>query len=148
MKWSSLVVHAALIGVVGTFAATPLARAEDGPAMNGVYTYLDDDGDAGTWTISTTCDPGCVAHVMTGPGKGFEAPLVGGIYTVNRSVPTGLSCSDYVMADIVWDAGEHPVQVRQWWDPVTLKGEVHFLASTAPCEIGDHHDRFTLTPIG
>ncbi|WP_205875532.1 hypothetical protein [Mycobacterium camsae] len=115
--------------------------------MNGVYSYVDEDGDFGTWTIATTCDPNCVAHVETGPGRGFDAVLVDGVYTVNRSVPAGLSCPDYMLGETLWDAGEHPVQVLQWWDPATLQGEVHFLASTAPCEIGDHHDRFTLTPV-
>ena len=139
---------AAIVVVMGGgVAIAPPARAE-APAMNGVYLYTDEDGDVGTWTISTTCAPNCIAHVATGPGKGFDAPLVGDVFTVNRSVPAGLSCPDYVLADSVWDAGDHPVQVWQWWDPLTLQGEVHFLATTAPCDIGDHHDRFTLTPIG
>ncbi|MDP7704942.1 hypothetical protein [Mycobacterium sp. TY815] len=147
MKHISYVVGAVILAVMGAGATAPVAHAE-GPEMNGVYSYVDEDGDFGTWTVNTTCAPTCVAHVATGPGRGFDAVLVDGVYTVNRSVPAGLSCPDYMLGDLLWDAGEHPVQVWQWWDPTTLKGEVHFLATTGPCEIGDHHDHFTLTPAG
>lgn len=51
------------------------------------------------------------------------------------------------MADSLWDAGSHPVNVVQWWDPVTLNGEVHFTPSgkvdfphSPPnCYIVEHH---------
>lgn len=146
MKAFSYLLAWGILGATAFGAIAPVARAES-DEMNGVYSYMDEDGDFGTWTIATTCEPTCVAHVVTGPGRGFDAVLVNGVYTVNRSVPAGLSCPDYILGDTLWDAGDHPVQVWQWWDPATLKGEVHFLASTAPCEIGDHHDRFTLTPV-
>lgn len=119
--------------------AEPLAAADD-LKMNGVYHYADEDGDTGTWTISTTCKQVCVAHVTTGPGQGFNAPLIDGRYDVKRTMPAGAICSN--------DLSQHPVTVDQWWDPLTLTGVAIFLDSTAPCGLSDPSDTFTLTKIG
>lgn len=118
--------------------------------MDGVYTYADEDGVTGTWVIRTTCTPACVAHVTTGPGRGFDAPLVDGRFIVTRTVPGGAECPSYPVGENgAWfDGGAHPVTVTQWWDPRTLTGEVDFLDSPAPCGLGDVHDGFTLTRIG
>ena len=118
--------------------------------MEGTYRYLDDDGDAGIWSIKTTCTPQCVAHVTTEPGHGFSAPLVNGRHTVTRSIPDGATCPSYYLGDngSIWDGGTHPVTVHQWWDPRTLSGEAHFVESSAPCGIPDPYDTFTLTRIG
>lgn len=118
--------------------------------MNGVYTYLDDDGVAATWTITTTCTPACVAHVTTSPGHGFAAPLVNGRHAVTRTVPDGVRCPTYLLGDngSLWGGGEYPVTVYQWWDPHALAGGVDFLDSPAPCGIADPHDNFTLTKVG
>lgn len=116
--------------------------------MEGVYHYADEDGVTGTWTIGTTCTPGCVAHVSTGPGMGFDAPLVNGRYAVKRVVPEGAVCPAYFVGDVPFAADSHPVHVYQWWDPVTLAGEVDFLETSAPCGLHDLRDAFTLTKIG
>jgi hypothetical protein len=117
--------------------------------MSGIYTYADEDGVVAKWTIHTTCTPGCVAHVSDPPDPGFDAPLVDGRYIVTRTVPEAVLCPE-------WSAGAggasggaslHPVNVIQWWDPLTLTGEVDFLDSGVPCE-HDRHDTFTLTKIG
>ncbi|OBK28944.1 hypothetical protein A5634_19240 [Mycobacterium asiaticum] len=126
-----------------------MARA-DSPAMDGVYTYLDDDGFAATWTVRTTCSPDCVAQVTTTPGHGFAAPLINGRHTVTRTVPDGVTCPEYFLGDngSTWGGGMHPVTVHQSWDPRTLVGEVDFVDSPAPCGIPDPHDTFTLTKVG
>jgi hypothetical protein len=118
--------------------------------MDGLYTYADEDGVVATWAIRTTCTPGCVAHVTTAPGHGFDAHLVNGRYTTTRVVPEGASCPAYTVGDngALFDGGSHPVTVYQWWDPATLTGEVDFLDTPAPCALHDQHDTFTLTRIG
>src|SRR5258708_36940248 len=67
-------------------ATPPIAWAES-PTMDGVYHYADEDGAVGTWIIRTTCTPDCVAHVTTAPGRGFDAPLIDGRYTVTLTGP-------------------------------------------------------------
>ncbi|MFV0493893.1 MAG: hypothetical protein ACK5M9_02390, partial [Mycobacterium sp.] len=62
MRINALIAAMALALAAGAIAETPLAHA-GAPAMNGVYRYTDEDGATGTWVISTTCTPGCVAHV-------------------------------------------------------------------------------------
>lgn len=119
-------------------SAEPLASGDD-TKMNGVYHYADEDGGAGTWIIRTTCTPGCVAHVSTSMEGGFDAPLVNGRYTVARTVPEGAVCPD---------SSQHPIDVNQSWDPLTLTGEVDFVNTTAPCGLDDNRDVFTLTRIG
>ena len=117
--------------------------------MNGTYRYADEDGDFGTWVISTSCTLGCVAHVTTSPGRGFDAALVDGRYTNTRSVPEGVTCTAYGWEGIGTQTSTHAVTVTQWWDPATLTGEVDFLDTTAPCGVHeDPRDRFTLTRIG
>lgn len=151
---------AAAIGLlcgVGLGVAAPQARAE-GPAMDGVYLYADEDGGSGTWTVSTTCNPSCVAHVTTALGRSFDAPLIDGQYVNSRTIPDGLTCPLYVMGDFAVDGGDHPVSVVQWWNPITLSGEVHFypsfgVVSDVPhvspnCYTDEHHQRFTLTKVG
>ena len=118
-------------------SAEPLASADE--KMNGVYHYADEDGGAGTWIIRTTCTPACVAHVSTSMEGGFDAPLVNGRYTVARTVPEGAVCPD---------SSQHPIDVNQSWDPVTLTGEVDFVNTAAPCGLEDNRDIFTLTRIG
>ena len=151
MKINECTAAVALLAGLGFCATTPTAGAEEVPLMNGVYHYADDDGDVGTWTIRTRCTPGCVAHVTTSPGRGFDAPLVDGRYTVTRTVPEGVSCTSYGHG---WEGmgtyvSTHAVTITQWWDPVTLRGEVDFLDTTAPCNLhNDEHDRFTLTKFG
>jgi hypothetical protein len=119
-------------------AAEPLAAGDD-LKMNGVYHYTDEDGGAGTWIVHTSCAPGCIAHVSTAPDNGFAAPLVNGRYTVARTIPGGAVCPD---------SSQHPIDVNQSWDPVTLTGEVDFLTTSAPCGLDDMRDEFTLTRIG
>lgn len=127
----------------------PLAVAE-GPATDGAYRYVDEDGDTGMWFIRTTCTPHCVAHVSTEPGHGFSAPLVNGRHTVTRTVPDGVTCPSYYLGDngSLWGGDTHAVTVHQWWDPRTLSGEAHFVHTAAPCGIPDPHDTFTLTRVG
>lgn len=149
MNIRMIVTAAFIFAGMGLSVTTLLARAEV-PAMDGVYAYADEDGVTGTWIIRTTCTPGCAAHVTTGPGRGFDAPLVDGRYIVTRVVPEGAVCPAYTVGDNgAWfDGGAHEVTATQWWDPRTLTGEVDFLRSPAPCGLGDLHDRFTLTRIG
>jgi hypothetical protein len=116
----------------------PLASAED-TRMNGVYHYADEDGGTGTWIVHTKCTPGCVAHVSTTLDNGFDAPLVNGRYTIARTIPEGAVCPD---------SSQHPIDVNQSWDPLTLTGEVDFLNTSAPCGLDDNRDVFTLTRIG
>ncbi|GFG67396.1 hypothetical protein MKUB_48860 [Mycobacterium kubicae] len=128
-------------------AGAPLANAEVHPA-DGVFTYTDDDGTQGTWTIRTTCAPQCVAHVTTGPGQSFAAPLINGRHTVTRTVPQGVKCPLYAFADSLWGGGTYPATIDQSWSPQTLTGDVNYLQSSAPCSIADLHDTFRLSRIG
>ena len=139
MRINAFVAAAAFLTGVALCAPAPLAGAADDSRMNGVYGYADEDGLTGTWIISTTCTPGCVAHVKTALDSGFDAPLVNGRYTVTRTVPEGAVCPDN---------SQHPVNINQSWDPVTLVGEVDFLDTSAPCGLADPHDDFVLTKIG
>lgn len=134
----------------GGFAAVSPPAGAEAPATDGVYAYLEGPAVAGTWTIRTTCTPQCVAHVTTTPGHGFTAPLVNGRHVVTRTVPDGVTCPSYFLGDngSAWGGGSHPVTVRQWWDPVTLAGEVDFLESPAPCGIPNPRNTFTLVKIG
>lgn len=120
------------------------------PSTDSVYIYADEDGEVGTWIIRSTCGPDCIAYVTTGPGKGFAASLVDGRFTVTRMVPGGLTCPPYFVGDNAsyFDGGTYPVIATQWWDPVTLTGEVDFLESDAPCGLHDRRDTFTLTQVG
>lgn len=132
-------------------AGTPSANA-DMPAMNGTYRYTDDKGNVGTWIIKTTCSSGCRADVTTSPGHGFTASLVDGVYTVNRTVPNGVTCPNsftfFGETGISVDGGSYSVSVRQWWDASTLAGGTDYLDSAAPCAIFPSHDTFVLKPIG
>jgi hypothetical protein len=148
-KTIAVIAAAAVACGLGVCSTAPPARAES-PPMDGVYAYADEDGDTGTWTIRTTCTPGCVAHVTTGPGRGFDAPLVDGRFMATRVVPDGVYCPGYHFQEdfYYYFEGSHPVVVTQWWNPLTLTGEVDFLSTSAPCGLSDPHDRFTLTKIG
>ncbi|WP_264061478.1 hypothetical protein [Mycobacterium angelicum] len=150
MKISRIMAATAVFAGAGLCATGPVVKAEVPAAMDGVYTYADEDGVTATWIIRTACTPGCIAHVTTGPGRGFDAALVDGRYTVTRTVPEGAVCPSYTVGDngSWFDGGAHPVTVTQWWDPLTLAGEVDFLDSPAPCGLGDRHDHFTLTKVG
>lgn len=150
-------VSGATIGLllgVGLGVTAPQAKAYE-PAMDGVYLYIDEDGGTGTWTVNTTCNPDCIAHVTTALRRGFDAPFVDGRYVNSRTIPDGLDCPLYQMADSLWDPGDHPVSVIQWWDPITLRGEVHFTPAeqvdyphTPPsCYIVEHHQVFSLTKV-
>ncbi len=147
MRLRAVPATVSLLVALGLSAAPPQARAE-APTMDGVYQYADEDGDVGTWTIRTDCSTTCVARVMTGPGRGFDAQLVDGRYVNSRTVPEGLRCPTYQLGETLWDGGHHSVDVIQWWDPVTLTGEVDFLYHSAPCYNDDRHDTFTLTRVG
>ncbi len=145
MKINALTAAIALWSVLGLCATPPIAWAES-PTMDGVYHYADEDGAVGTWIIRTTCTPDCVAHVTTAPGRGFDAPLVDGRYTITRTVSEGATCPVYSVGDFnLYGGSTHPVTFIQWWDPVTLTGEVDFLETSAPCGLPDLRDRFTLT---
>ncbi|OBK12582.1 hypothetical protein [Mycobacterium asiaticum] len=143
------VVAAVALSFAALFSARLPSAAAEVPEMQGVYAYTESDGVAATWTITTTCAPGCVAHVTTSPGHGFNAPLVNGRHTVTRSVPDGVTCPAYLLGDngSLWSGGTWPVTVRQWWDPVSLNGGVEFLDSPSPCGIPNPRTSFTLTPI-
>ncbi|BDB40344.1 MULTISPECIES: hypothetical protein [Mycobacterium] len=137
----------ALMAGLGLIAAPAPAQAEALMA-DGTYHYADDDGDTGTWTIRTTCAPHCVAHVTTASGRSFDARLENGRFVSFRLIPDGLECPTYLASEVVLGGGTHPVLVTQWWDPITLSGEVEFSHSAPPCALDDQHDRFTLTRIG
>lgn len=147
MKINAFPAAMALLFGLGLSAAPPNAVAEV-PSMNGVYHYADEDGDVGTWTITTTCNPRCVANVTTAPGHGFEAHLENGRFVTTRVVPDGLECPHVFMNEMWLGGGTHEVVATQSWDPVTLTGEVHFSHTAPPCTLDDQHDRFTLTRIG
>lgn len=147
MKIVSLRAVLAISCGLGLFAAAPTARAENPVMTDGHYAYTDEDGVVATWSITTTCTPGCVAHVSTGPGEGFDAPLVNGRYAVKRVVPEGAFCPPYIVGETIFGSTQHPVHVYQWWDPATLAGEVDFLETAAPCGLHDLRDSFTLTRI-
>ncbi|MHA7649110.1 hypothetical protein ACX9NE_04950 [Mycobacterium sp. ML4] len=147
MKIPALAAAIAVFGL-GICAVAPSAWAEDDHVMNGVYSYRDDDGGLGTWTVRTSCNPNCVAHVTTASGRTFEASLVNGRYVNVRTIPDGIDCPLIQIGDTLADPGNQAVEVRQWWDPVTLIGEVEFNYDSSPCHVGDYHDRFTLTEIG
>lgn len=148
MKVITFAAAAALATALGVSTAPPSAQAES-PTLAGVYLYADEDGDTGTWTIRTSCTPDCVAHVTTSSGRTFEATLVDGRYTNTRTIPGGVTCPGHTAGDFGrWiPASEHPVNVTQWWDPVTLVGEVDFFNEAAPCALADRSDRFTLTRL-
>lgn len=148
MMWPHLPLAAVALLSGGLIAVSPTAEAEV-PATEGVYAYMEGAAAAGTWTIRTTCSPGCVAHVTTTPGHGFTAPLVNGRHVVTRTVPEGVTCPSYFLGDngSSWGGGTYPVTVRQWWDPVSLAGGVDFLESPAPCGIPNPHNSFTLVKI-
>jgi hypothetical protein len=143
MRIHTFIAAIAVFAGGAAWAPAPLASAAPPAAadakMNGVYHYADEDGGHGTWIVHTTCAPGCVAHVSTSMDSGFDAPLVDGRYTVNRSIPEGAICPD---------SSQHPIDVTQSWDPVTLSGEVDFLTTSAPCGLEDNRDVFTLTKVG
>lgn len=149
MKIYARIATIAFLTGAGLSAPTLVAQAE-ATEMEGVYHYADEDGAVGTWTITTTCTPDCVAHVTTSDGGTFDAPLIGGRYTNTRTVPEGALCPAYRhWDDQRWiDASRHPVTFTQWWDPQTLTGEVDFWESSAPCGLADVRDTFTLTRIG
>jgi len=155
MRIKVLVAAIGLLLGVAPGVVAPQARAES-PMMDGVYLYADADGGTGTWTVNTTCSPDCIAHVTTALGRSFDAPFIDGRYVNSRTIPDGLDCPLYQMADSLWDPGSHPVSVVQWWDPITLKGEVHFTPagqvdfphSPPSCYIVEHHQLFTLTKAG
>ncbi|MCV7148042.1 hypothetical protein [Mycobacterium riyadhense] len=149
MRITTFVAATAVFAGAGFCTTAPPVWAEV-PAMDGVYTYADEDGIVATWTINTTCTPHCVAHVTTAPGQGFDAALVDGRYSVTRTVPEGALCPAFTAGanGASDEGGLHPVTVYQWWDPLTLSGEVDFLHSPAPCGLADRHDRFTLTKVG
>jgi len=117
--------------------------------MNGTFVYHDEDGDSGTWVVTTSCTPDCVAHVTTAAGGTFDAALVDGRYTSTRTIPDAVTCPGYTAGDFGrWiPSSTHPITVTQWWDPQTLSGEVDFFDHTGPCGLADHSDRFTLTRI-
>lgn len=148
MKAMTLGAAAVLTTVLAIGAAPPPTQAEV-PTLAGVYLYADEDGDTGTWAIRTTCTPDCVAHVTTSSGRSFDAALVDGRYTNTRTIPGGVVCPGHTAGDFGrWiPASEHLVTVTQWWDPVTLAGEVDFYNDAAPCGLADRTDRFTLTRI-
>lgn len=148
MKAQTIAAAAAFAAVLGISVTPPPARAE-APTTTGVYLYADEDGDTGMWTIRTTCTPDCVAHVTTTSGRGFDAALIDGRYTNTRTIPGGITCPGHTAGDFGrWiPASEHPVTVTQWWDPVTLTGEVDFFNEAAPCGLADRRDSFTLTRI-
>lgn len=150
MRINAFIPTVLLCAAVISGVIAPPASAEVPTMMDGDYAYQDEDGVVATWTIRTTCTPACVAHVTTAPGYGFTAPLVNGRYAVKRTVPEGAVCPPYQLGDngSSFDGGTHPVHVYQWWDPVTLAGEVDFLETTAPCGLHDLRDTFTLTKIG
>lgn len=149
MKINAFIATIVLFSAAGLTATAPFASAETPTMADGDYTYQDEDGVVATWSIRTSCTPGCAAHVTTAPGQGFTAPLVNGRYAVKRVVPEGAVCPGYTLGDnaAVFDGGVHPVHVYQWWDPVTLAGEVDFLETDAPCGLHDLRDSFTLTRI-
>lgn len=147
MRMIALLAVLALSSGLGLVTAAPIASAENPVMTDGQYTYADEDGVVAMWSIATTCSPGCVAHVSTGPGQGFDAPLVNGRYAVKRVVPEGAFCPPYVVGETLFGSTEHPVHVYQWWNPVTLAGEVDFLETSAPCGLHDLRDSFTLTRI-
>jgi len=147
MRINAFIVAISLMSGLGLSAPPPLARAEV-PPMDGVFTYADEDGVVATWIIKTTCTPGCVAHVTTAPGHGFDAPLVDGRYAVTRTVPEGALCPEFLIEGSSFGGDMHPVTVYQWWNPLTLTGEVDFLESPAPCGLRDWRDTFTLTKVG
>jgi hypothetical protein len=148
MKINPFTAAIALLSGLGLYATPPIAWAES-PMMDGVYHYVDEDGAVGTWIIRTTCAPDCVAHVTTAPGRGFDAPLIDGRFTVTRVVPDGATCPVINAGDFnLYGGGKHDVTVNQWWDPVTLTGEVDFLESSAGCGLPDLRDSFTLTRFG
>lgn len=148
MKIRALNVAVLLLFGFGLPVATPTAHAE-APSMNGVYLYLDEDGDVGRWTITTSCTPDCVAHVTTSPGRGFDAPLVDGRYISTRTIHDGATCPGFHYGDYgaYMEASTHPVTVQQWWDPVTLHGEVDYVDSTAWCGLAEAGEPFTLTKL-
>lgn len=149
MKAKAFIAAIALLsgGIFSGIAPTAFAEV---PPMNGVYHYEDEDGATATWVIRTSCTSTCVAHVTTSPGRFFEAPLVNGRYAVTRTVPDGHTCPGWFIGDsaVLTESTSHAITVYQWWDPVTLTGEVDFLDSEAPCMNHDAKDWFTLTRIG
>lgn len=148
MRITTIPVVVAILFGAGLSVA-PLAHA-DVPMTEGVYNYVESDGVAGTWTVTTSCTPQCVANVTTTPGYGFTAPLVNGRYSVTRDVPDGVTCPSYTLGNNAsrWPGGTYSVTVKQWWDSHTLVGGVNFLDSPSPCGIPNPYDTFTLRKIG
>jgi hypothetical protein len=100
----------------GLAAAAILACAAlgfAGPAhadqvMQGVYNYMPQEGDSGTWTIYPSCVPvvgdlrvnlnlpvACRLHVSPSTGlSGGDAYLTGGVWAINTMKKEGMQCPD------------------------------------------------------
>lgn len=96
---------AAVFGLVALGLATP-AHADQ--VMEGIYTYSQDDGYTGTYTIFPSCVPtvgdlrvplelpvACTLHVQASTGiEGGDARLTGAQWTYQKPIKDGLQCPD------------------------------------------------------
>jgi hypothetical protein len=94
--------------------------------MQGVYNYVPQDGDSGTWTIYPSCVPvvgdlrvalelpvACRLHVSRSGSTGVDANLAGGIWQYTTNTRDGMTCPDGSTA---------PMTETVRFDDVTMTG--------------------------
>lgn len=101
------VIAAAVLALGAAVGAAGPAQA-DQQVLQGVYTYTQQDGLSGDWTIFPSCVPvvgdlreplylpvGCRLHVTSFSGvKGGDAVLINGVWNYDTNITDGVKCSD------------------------------------------------------
>lgn len=101
------VIAAAVLALGAAIGVAGPAQA-DQQVLEGVYTYTQQDGLTGDWTIFPSCVPtvgdlreplylpvACRLHVTSFPGvKGGDAVLVNGVWNYHTTISDGVKCSD------------------------------------------------------
>jgi hypothetical protein len=145
---------AAVFGVaafgISTFGFAAPAHADQ--VMQGIYTYTQDDGLTGTFTIYPICTPtvgdlrvplelpvACTMHVQAAPAaslQGGDARLTGALWTYQKPIKDGLTCPDGSTA---------PTIETYKFDDITMTG-TRSIAHNADCGMapGITNHNFTL----
>jgi hypothetical protein len=110
VRFIRALVAAATFSCIGLSVA-PAAQAEQ-QVLEGIYTYTQQDGLTGTWTIFPSCVPtvgdlreplylpvACRLHVLAFPGvSSGDARLTNGIWAYHASDSEGMKCPDGSLA--------------------------------------------------
>jgi len=115
---------AVFVGATVGFAGPALAG---GPAFDGKFLSVTEDGQTSTWVV-TPCGDAC-AHVVSDTGNvDLDAHLVNGQWTFTYVHPTGWDCEDGTYAPATWhvsvDASTLQGTVDQGPDSVCGKVDV------------------------